>query len=243
MSPLNQRVYNCKDEELPVISNFAVFSLKRDLADFTAFSPKFNKEYVSVFETKIASVNEVIMPKSETLDLKTITARLYTTMDGLIDPINRVTGYLKLAKSGLKISGADFGFTDLRKNINSKNAEGVIANLRTVNTNLTKNAAVLSEQGLTPELAARFTDASASIAADNQKQYEIMSRRANIVQNNIGLFNSLYEQLAEILTVGKVLYKATDAAKVQEYSFATLKKKVAIATKQATAQPAVTPAT
>lgn len=243
MATLNQRAYNCKDEELPVLCNFAVFSLKRDLANFTAFSPKFKQEYITAFETKIASVSEIIMPKSETLDLKTITARLYTTMDGLIDPINRVTGYLKLAKSKLKITAADFGFADLRKNINAKNAEGVIANLRTVNTNLTKNAALLTEQGLTPELASRFTDASASIAPDNQKQYEIMSRRANIVQNNIGLFNSLYEQLVEILTVGKILYKATDTVKAQEYSFTTLKKKVATAAKQATAQPALTPAT
>jgi len=37
------REYSCKDEELPVICKFTAFSLKRDLADFTAFSPKFNE--------------------------------------------------------------------------------------------------------------------------------------------------------------------------------------------------------
>jgi hypothetical protein len=240
MKTLNQRAYNCKDEELPVICNYAVFSLKRDLADFTGFSPKFNEEYVTAFETKIASVSEVIMPRSETLDLKNITARLYATMDGLIDPINRVSGYLKLAEPGIKISAADFGLTQLRKSINTKNAEGVISNIRTVSTNLTKNVTLLAAQGLSPELAGRFTEAATSIAADNQKQYEITSNRRNIVQNNLGLFNSLNEQLTEILRVGKILYKATDAVKAQEYTFAAMKKKVSNPAKQAEVTTPVT---
>ena len=147
MTTTKQRSYNCKDEELPVICKFAVFSLKRDLADFKAFSPKFNDVYVTGFETKIASVSEVVMPGSETLELKNITARLYATMDGLVDPINRISGYLKLAQPGLKITATDFGLTQLRKGIYAKNAEGVINNLRTVSNNLTKNASLLGCTG------------------------------------------------------------------------------------------------
>lgn len=242
MVTLIQRAYNCKDEEIPVIGNYALFSFKRDLADFTSFSPKFNAAYVTDFETKIASVSELIMPRSETLELINITNRLYSTMDGLIDPINRVSGYLKLANGALNVSAADFGLTLLRKNIGTKNAEGVITSLRTVSNNLKKHAAILGEQGLTPELTSRFTDAVTSVAADNQKQYEIISNRKNIVQNNVGLFNSLYEQLTEILNVGKILYKTTDAVKTQEYTFNSLLKQVRIVSKQATAATPVTTA-
>jgi hypothetical protein len=242
MTASTQRLYNCKVEELPVICNYALFSLKRDLADFTSFSPKFNAAYVTDFETKIASASEVAMPRSETLDLKNLTVRLYATMDGLIEPINRVSGYLKLAQASLTVTAADFGLTLLRKNINSKNAEGVISSLRTVSNNLNRHTAVLSGQGLTPELTGRFTDAITSIAADNQKQYEITSNRANIVQNNLGLFNSLYEQLMEILNVGKILYKTADAVKTQEYTFNSLLKQVRIVSKQAAAANPVAPA-
>jgi hypothetical protein len=164
-------------------------------------------------------------------------------MDGLIDPINRVTGYLKLANGGLNVTAADFGLALLRKGISAKNAEGVLSSLRTVSNNLNKHAAVLGAQGLTPELTSRFTDAGISIAADNQKQYEITSNRANIVQNNVGLFNSLYEQLTEILRIGKIMYKASDAVKAQEYNFAAMKKKVSVSTKKAdviTPEPATT---
>jgi len=213
MTSSQKRAYNCKDEELPVICNFAAFSLQRDLVDFTAFSPKFNPEYVNGFETAIASVNDVVMPNSETLELKNITARMYDTMDGLIDPINRVSGYLKMAQPGLNISSTDFGLSELRKNCNTKNAEGVVSNIRTVSANLTKYATELGEQGLTPELAGSFTAAATSIEADNEQQYEIVSNRKTIVQSNLNLFNSLYEQLTEILRVGKILYKAKDAVK------------------------------
>ena len=240
MALLNLRDYNCKDEELPVICTYAVFSFKRDLADFTAFSPKFNPDYVAAFEAKIASASEIIMPRSETLDRKNITTRLYTTMEGLVDPINRVSGYLKLAQAVLSVSPADFGLTQLRKGISTKNAEGVISSLRTVSNNLKRHEAILTEQGLTPELSNRFTEASVSIANDNQKQYEILSNRKNIVQNNLGLFNEIYGQLTEVLGVGKILYKATDAVKTQEYTFSSLLKQVRnVAKKQAAATPEV----
>ena len=70
-----------------------------------------------------------------------------------------------------------------------------------------------------------------------------MSNRKAIVQNNLGLFNSLYEQLTEILRVGKILYKATDAVKTQEYNFTAMKKKVSADGKKAvvtTPDPATT---
>jgi len=41
----------------------------------------------------------------------------------------------------------------------------------------------------------------------------------------------LYDQLKEILTAGRILYMATDPAKLQEYTFEDLKKRVRRASK------------
>ena len=235
------RDYSCKDEELTVICKFAAFSLKRDVAAFAAFSPKFNEAYVTRFETNIASATEMVNPNSETLQLKTITKRLYATLDGLIDPINRMTGYLKLAHANIHVTAADFGLVKLRKDITSKDAEGAINNLRTVITNSATYKAMLAVQGFTDEQNAMLVSAATLIADDNQKQYEILSNRKTIVQSNLALFNSLFEQLNEILTVGKILYKATDAVKLQEYTFNDLKKKVRIITNPASDAPIATP--
>jgi len=38
-------------------------------------------------------------------------------------------------------------------------------------------------------------------------------------------------QLTEILSVGKILYKATNPAKLQEYTFTDLKKRVRVVSK------------
>ena len=220
------RDYSCKDEELPIICNYTAFSLKRDLPEFTTYSPRFKQEYVDGFESKITAVTELIEPKSETVELKIITDRLYTTMDSMISPVNYLTGYIEMAQETLKISPADFGLKALRKGINTRDAENVIKNLHTINTNIRKHQAILTEQGLSEDLTARFITAYASIATDKQIQYKIISNRKNTVQKNLGMLNELYAQFTEILRVGKILYKDTDAAKLKEYTLNEQKKRV-----------------
>ena len=226
MATMSAREYSCKDEELPVICKFAAYSLNRDLADFTAYSPKFKPAYLTGFESNIATALDVIEPQSETMEQKAITSRIYSTLDGLIDPINRLTGYLKLADGSLGLSPHDFGVKHLRKSINAKDAEGAMNGLHTVNGNITKYKEALMAQGLTEDLIARFANAASAIASDKQKQFELISNRKNIVQNNLTLFNNLYAQLGEIHAVGKILYKSTNTAKLKEYTFSELKKRV-----------------
>lgn len=226
MSSTELRNYNCKDEELPVISNYVLFSLKRDAADFLSYSPKFNEGYITGFETKITGLADLIVPKSETVQLKVITDGMYSAMDALIDPINRVSGYITLGKLDKTISVADFGITQLRKSINSRDGESVIKSLHTVNLNLAKFKTELTAQGLSEELTTKFSTAETAIAQGKQKQYEIVSNRKSIVQDNHSVCNDVYSQLGEIMAVGKILYKATDSVKLQEYSFSELKKRV-----------------
>ena len=55
---------------------------------------------------------------------------------------------------------------------------------------------------------------------------EITSNRRQIVQNNISVFNAVWTQTAEILKIGKVLYQGTNPAKLADYTYAQLLKKV-----------------
>ncbi len=236
------RDYNCKDEELPVICKFSVFNLKRDLAEFTAFSPRFNVSYVSAYEARINAVSELVEPKSETVVLKAITDRIHHTMDGLIAPINRLSGYIELAEESIHISPADFGLVDLRKGITTKDAEHVLKTLHTVNLNIAKYKDSLVLQGMRDWLIEKFQSAAVSVADDKQKQYEITSNRKNLVQNNVSSFNDLYKQFNEILKVGKILYKGSDAAKLKDYTFSELKKGVRKTAKSNNGNPVPAPA-
>ncbi|MEI6696960.1 MAG: hypothetical protein WCO13_12935 [Bacteroidota bacterium] len=228
MTQKPSRDYNCKDEELPVICNFVAFSLNRDKADFMAYSPKFNPAYISGFVSNTASATALADTETEMLEQKTITARLHANMDGLLNPIKRLTGYLALSEPLQGISASDFGLTPLRKSISKRDAEGLVKNIRTVTANITKYKALLVAQGLNDALIAEFASAADTIAADNQQQFEIASQRKGIVQNNIALLNNLNAQLKEILKVGKILYNSSDTAKAREYSFAGLKRNVRV---------------
>lgn len=240
MNTTVSRLYNCKDEELVPISRFILFSLKRDQADFLAYSSIFNPDYVTELEAKIAAVSDLLEPQSETLAKKLTTERLYTTFNGLMDPLNRLSGYLMLAQKSLNITPTAFGITDLRKSLNGKDAEGISKNIRLVLKNIATYKAALTLQGLTQELIDGLTAAMESIIADKQQQYEITINRKGIVQNNGATLNGLYEQLTDVTTIGKILYKTTDKVKLSEYTFSDLLKKVRQVSKNETTKPVET---
>ena len=236
---MNLKNYNCKNEELPVIAEYLAFSLKRDLANFTAFSPKFNAAYVASFEGKIAAVTEVLNPHVETVELKIVTDRLYKTMNNLLDPVTRVEGYVKMAKNNIPISIKDFGLSLLRQKIWAKDAEGVLASLKTVNGYLNTYKPALAAQGLPDELIAVFASSTTAIHDDNQRQYQIVTVRKKLVENNLDLFNELYGMITEVCSIGKILYKK-DTGMLKEYTLTELKKQVRVIHKaqveQSTAQ-------
>jgi hypothetical protein len=219
--------YNCKNEELPIIAKYLVFSMKRDLHDFTAFSPKFNNAYVTAFDGKIAEITAILNPHAETVSLKSVTAQLYNDMDALLSPIARVERYVKMASEDILISLKDFGLSKLRQKIRTRDAEGVMAALKTVNGYIDTYKNALSVQGLTDELIALFTNSVALIHSNNQRQYEILSCRKKLVKSNQHLFNELYNLMSEICETGKVIYRG-NAVAIKEYTFAELKKQVRV---------------
>lgn len=220
------RFYACKDEELPVISNFAWTSYVSDLSNFTGFSPVHSPESASAFKTKISGVAELVAPKSETVEMKKISNRMLVTIVALLNLMNRMEVYLDLAHDDIKLSKADFGIGATRRGINRKDPEKVIANLRAVIKNAEKYREFLKPVGMTDDFVIQLKTMLASIEADKQKQYEIYTNRKSIVQNNLGELNALAIELKKILKTGKMLFKDNDPAKVKEYTFSELKKRV-----------------
>lgn len=226
MNQKEQRLFNCKDEELPIICRFADFSFTRDLEAFILYSPKYGGSFASEFKALIVEVDELVSPESETIEMKKITEQLFSNINALSDPINRLQGYIEMAYNTMKVSPSDFGLSDLRKGINAKDPEKVIGQLKKVNNNITTYQAELTPQGLNDELITKFTTGLSAIEANKQRQYEILSNRKAIVQSNVSTLNRLYEQFQGILKTGKILYKNSDQVKLQEYTFTDLLKRV-----------------
>lgn len=236
-----QRDYSCKNEELPLLGGITVLNLSRDLSDFTSYSPQFNLEYVKNFEATITSANEVIQPKSELMKQKEITTRIFNTLALLFDAAIRLGGYLKLANGSQDLTPAKFGLTLLKKQISRKDAEGVIQSLKLVIDNITMKKEMLMAQGLTEELIAIFVNAEKSLDEDKRMQAAMISNRKGVILNNISLFNGLYADLCNIMTVGKIIYRTTNSAKLQDYTFNDLKKRVRRSANTATVVNPVAP--
>ena len=60
MKSVNQRLFHCKDEELPVVLKAVAFAFRRDLADFSAFSLTFTEAYATDFETRFTTVCDLL---------------------------------------------------------------------------------------------------------------------------------------------------------------------------------------
>ena len=233
------RSFGCKNEELPVVCGFVAISLARDLSDFASYSPMFDASYLAAFNAKIGVVQELVEPKSETVEHKVITDRMYKILDDLISPINFLEGYLKLAGNQVPISSADFGLVQLRKSIRSRDVENALILLQRVGENIKKFRDALVAKGLTDVLAAKFTDTATSLADCKNKRFALISSRAAMVQNNMGLLNDLNDQLSEICKIGKILYKQTDHAKLNDYTVSQMMKQVARSVKPSPAKKAV----
>lgn len=222
----NIREFNCKNEELPVICRLAATSLKRDQATYEEYSPKFNSTYTTDFEAKTFAVEELLSPKTETVQLKIINDRLHLTTLNLSELTNRLSGYVDMAYPSIKMSQADFDIINLRKGINAFDTEKVVKNLKNVITNANNNKEALEAQGLKETLITELTSASETIMADKVKKYEILNNRKTIVENNMVLLNDLNSNLVEILKIGKILFKNSAPLKLSEYTFSELKKQV-----------------
>lgn len=222
----NPRDYNCKDEELPVVAQYLAFSFGRDLAEFTAFSPKFDAAYATQLQERITATRQLVAPETESAELKAITNDLYARMQDLLDPLRRLDGYLKLAKKDLPLSAADFGVKALRSGMQRKDTEKVLDALQLINTNLDRNSSLLTPMGLTEEVINFFDTMSKEINQLNQRQYQIVSDRRTLVDDNLDVMNELFSQLQEIMTIGKILYTDVDPGRLKEYTFTHLVKQV-----------------
>ncbi|MDR1864786.1 MAG: hypothetical protein LBR08_04355 [Bacteroidales bacterium] len=63
-------------KDLPVAADFVMESLRRDLSDFSAYSPKFTNGYLNVFGGKTSAVKSVVAGKIHTKELGKVTVDL-----------------------------------------------------------------------------------------------------------------------------------------------------------------------
>lgn len=223
---MEEKRFNCKMEDVPVITGFVLTSMENDKVDFLAFSPTFADPFMDNVRAKRIECIELVKSKDVVKQQKAITHQISVKLGELRVSLNPIEGYLKLANGSLDIQLADFGLNDLRKDISKENVEGVISESQSFVTNLKRNEAVLQAIGLKTEMITGLTNQVTEIALLNQQQNDLKNKRSRVANDNIKEFNDLWGMFTSILNAGRAMYRGVSDVKLKEYTLSSLLKRV-----------------
>ncbi len=224
---LIKRLFICRIEEIPTIARFIIDSLTADLADFAAFSPHFDADYIQQFEDKRTEVVNLLNPKNITRAKKKITKRILRNMRGMRPFLTKLQGYVRLAFNTagtvLTVDPSDFGIKELRKAIRNGDVEEMDLAFRTLRKNITDNYAALLAAGYTDAQRNDFYALYDAVMADNALQNVKDREREEEVEANMEKFNKMWTDfILDTCDIGKRIYADTHPAHVQEYTMDTL---------------------
>jgi hypothetical protein len=223
--PVVKLKITCRIAEVPAIGGFLIDSLTTDQADFLAFSPDFDADYLTNASAQLEAVDALINPKQYTAELKVITERMYANMNSLRGMIDFLEGYIDRA-TGLTMAPADFGISAVRKANNRRDVEGLLGALKYLMTNVGNNLAALTAKGFTKAQNDAITAVQTELNTDNTAQNaKENARNANVVAN-YDVINDFWATLVDISKTGARIYKTTQPNKVGEYTIASLIRRI-----------------
>jgi hypothetical protein len=200
--------------------------LRKDLADFSSFSPVFTESYVQSVELKVSTCKELVSSSAVTGELKTVTVKISDSAGRLRLKLNILEGYIKLSASELDVAVADAGVKEVRSAISRGNIEGVTANIRKMLTVVKRNSPALEAKGMNPALPVDIETQGREIEALNVRQNELLSVRNRLTGENTELFNDLWTSLHPIFETAKALYRGVNQTKLNDYTLAQLTKRI-----------------
>jgi hypothetical protein len=221
-----ERDFKCKKEEVPVIAGFVATSFRRDLAQFSDYSPEYSEEFATDMEAKRKVCVQMVKSSAITSQMKQVTSTLKDKTKQLRPILNKLEGYLNLADGKMDISAEDFALTSLRTQISNGNTEGIIAQGNTLITDLTRNQAVLAPKGLKAVLMESLTSLIDEIDTLNNGQNSKLSDRIQTTSDNYTEFNELWAMVDSVLSTGRSLYRGVDDVKLKDYTLEQLLKRI-----------------
>ena len=224
---MERKEFQCKPEELTVITSYILVSLTNDLLDFNRFGDMFTLEYIELIEAKRLVCVNLVRPSSVKKRLQQATILLGEHTTGLRLVLNNVEGYVKLAGDNLDVQGpADVGFIEIRDNISRGNVEGVLYHAHTMMATFERNKVLLLANGFKPDVLDELTAQVLQIDSLNNQQNSLLSDYSRLAQSNMIIFNDLWRSISTILNTGKAIYRGVNKVRLREYTMTYLIKRV-----------------
>lgn len=212
-----KKKFPCRNEELSVIAGFLRDNFANDQPDFLNHSPDYDALFLAAYDAEIAQVEAIVFPRNLINQLKVITDRVYGNMDASREYLNKIEDYVNRATAPLTVHKEDFGIKEVRNEIQQGDAEGYDAKMKILLENADANMAALTPRGYTAQQRTELGDLQTAVKNDNQLQNEKMEEKESLVKANMGVLNELWEMMNGIMETGKILYRLTDAEKLENY--------------------------
>jgi hypothetical protein len=214
-------------EELPFIAIYLLVSLKRDKAMFKAYSPVYDDPFIAGMEAQKTLVEELVTPRQLTGEMKLITQLVAADYTKIRNMLNRVESYINKATAPLTIAAADFGIRQVRLELEAKNDEGIVMQLRALHRNLESNKTALEPKGYTVAISTEFAALIPSLTTNSTTQNLKKDNRKELTRENIAEMNKLWKMMNEVLEDGKkIAREQKNDAMLGDYTFKYIQKKV-----------------
>lgn len=223
---MEEKDFPGKMEDIPVVAGMLFDSYRKDQALFTGFSPMFTPAYIAAAEAKRTECNDLVKAYSFTQERRAVTEKMETLADELRIQLNSVEGYLKISAKNLDIAVSGFGLNLVRDALTDGNMEGATASAFEMLRSVRRNQLVLAAKGLTPELLENVTAMVDEMNSLNIAQNTKLSDRMRATDENIGVFNELWEIASTIMVAAKAMFRGVDDVKLKDYTMTQLIKRV-----------------
>ena len=165
------------------------------------------------------------------------TRRLNAAAKALRQPLNLLD--IQIGKAGqlktLTVPAKDMGLRPVRTAISNRNIEGLDLALGGLIKLIETNQPALTDRGMKAQSLTDLRAARTSLGLSNTTQDSGRLEQVELTAENIKAANDLWEDVSEILRVGRLLYKETNKKRAQAFTMARLLKLMRAANEGGTA--------
>ena len=201
-----------KQEDYPAVADFMITSYERDLPDFSKYYKGMDEGYLTDFKASNAKLKNapsgLVRKKKQT----GVTKSLYTKLDETKKEVIFLNDYAQRAELDVT------PLTQIVKQINTRNAEGVIKGLRDALPYYEEHKAEMIHmpEGFLTAIAGRVTE----IETLNASQDSSMNEKKSGTSATRKQYDEVYGYISEVAKAGKLIYKGTP--KADEYTISAL---------------------
>lgn len=222
---LPKRQFRCRLEELGPLAQLTFARYQKHRPDFLDASTDFGEAFDTRFKDRLAVFEALVPTRQRQLLARAEAERLNAAARQLRHPLNLLDIQVGAAgRAGtLTVAAADFGIGRVRTEISTRDLEGLDGALGDLIKLAEANLPALRAKGFKDSTLQALKDARKTLTEENVAQDGERLDSVELTEENVRAGNALWELVAEIMRVGRLLYRETNPTRAKNYTLRRLK--------------------